>query len=48
LYGGPGELLALRHDTTDRAAFPPGGLLAVRAGTDRPGLPNGLDPLLDA
>jgi 4-hydroxy-tetrahydrodipicolinate reductase len=48
LFGGPGQVLSLRHDTTDRSAFVPGVLLAVRAVADRPGLTVGLDPLLDA
>ena len=30
LLGSPGETLTIRHDTTDRAAFMPGVLLAVR------------------
>jgi len=29
-FGGPGETLTVRHDTTDRASFMPGVLLAVR------------------
>ncbi len=47
LFGGPGETLSIRHDTTDRAAFMPGVLLAVRSVA---GLPDpvtvGLEPLL--
>ncbi|MFQ5554779.1 MAG: 4-hydroxy-tetrahydrodipicolinate reductase [Acidimicrobiia bacterium] len=31
LLGGPGETLTVRHDTTDRTAFMPGVLLAVRS-----------------
>jgi len=31
IFGGPGETLSVRHDTTDRAAFMPGVLLAVRS-----------------
>jgi 4-hydroxy-tetrahydrodipicolinate reductase len=30
LLGSPGETLTIRHDTTDRAAFLPGVLLAIR------------------
>ena len=30
ILGSPGETLTIRHDTTDRAAFLPGVLLAVR------------------
>jgi 4-hydroxy-tetrahydrodipicolinate reductase len=47
LFGGPGQILTLRHDTTDRAAFMPGVLMAIRAVSDRPGLTVGLDALLD-
>ncbi len=31
LFGGTGETLTIRHDTTDRTAFMPGVLAAVRA-----------------
>ena len=31
LFGSPGESLTIRHDTTDRSAFMPGVLLAVRS-----------------
>ncbi|MCL1693045.1 MAG: 4-hydroxy-tetrahydrodipicolinate reductase [Actinomycetia bacterium] len=34
LFGGPGEMLTIRHDTTDRTAFMPGVLAAVRAVAD--------------
>jgi 4-hydroxy-tetrahydrodipicolinate reductase len=47
LFGGPGQVLTLRHDALDRAAFMPGVLLAVRSVADRPGLTVGLDALLD-
>ena len=47
LFGGPGQVLTLRHDATDRSAFMPGVLLAVRSVADRPGLTVGLDALLD-
>jgi 4-hydroxy-tetrahydrodipicolinate reductase len=47
VFGGPGETLTIRHDTTDRGAFMPGVLLAVRSVA---GLPDpvtvGLEPLL--
>jgi 4-hydroxy-tetrahydrodipicolinate reductase len=46
LFGGPGQVLTIRHDAMDRAAFMPGVLLAVRAVADRPGLTVGLDALL--
>jgi 4-hydroxy-tetrahydrodipicolinate reductase len=47
LFGGPGQVLSLRHDALDRAAFVPGVLLAVRRIADLPGLTIGLDALLD-
>ncbi|MEX0825284.1 MAG: 4-hydroxy-tetrahydrodipicolinate reductase [Acidimicrobiia bacterium] len=31
LFGSPGETLTIRHDTTDRASFMPGVLLAIRS-----------------
>jgi 4-hydroxy-tetrahydrodipicolinate reductase len=46
LLGSAGETLTIRHDSTDRASFMPGVLLAVRAVASRPGLTLGLDPLL--
>ena len=30
IFGGPGETLRIRHDTSDRASFMPGVLLAIR------------------
>ena len=47
LFGGPGQMLTIRHDALDRAAFMPGVLLAVRSVAGRPGLTVGLDALLD-
>lgn len=47
LFGNPGEVLTLRHDSLDRASFMPGVLLAVRAAPRRPGLTAGLEGLLD-
>jgi len=47
LFGGPGELLTIRHDTVSREAFVPGVLLALeRLHTLPPGLTVGLDALL--
>ena len=46
LFGGPGQILTLRHDATSREAYVPGVLLAVRAILGRRGLIYGLDPLL--
>ncbi len=47
LFGGQGQLLTIRHDSTDRSSFMPGVLMAVRAVLTRPGLTVGLEPLLD-
>ena len=49
LFGNPGEILTIRHDSTDRVSFLPGVLLAVRgvAGLERE-VSVGLDCLLDA
>lgn len=47
LLGNPGELLTIRHDSTDRASFMPGVLLAVRTVAGRPGLTVGLEHYLD-
>jgi 4-hydroxy-tetrahydrodipicolinate reductase len=46
LLGGPGETLTIRHDSTDRASFNPGVLLAIHAVPSLPGLTVGLEPLL--
>lgn len=48
LFGNPGEVLTLRHDSLDRSSFMPGVLLAVRSVSARPGLTLGLEPLLDS
>ncbi len=47
LLGNPGELLTIRHDTTDRVSFLPGVLLAVRRVADLPGVTVGLERLLE-
>ena len=47
LLGNPGEVLSIRHDVADRAAFMPGLLLAVRRVASRPGLTVGLEHHLD-
>lgn len=45
LFGGPGQVLTIRHDTTSREAYVPGVLLAL----DRlPSLPAGVTVGLDA
>jgi 4-hydroxy-tetrahydrodipicolinate reductase len=47
LFGGPGEVLTIRHDSLDRVSFMPGVLLAIRGIAGLPeGLTVGLDPLL--
>lgn len=47
IFGGPGETLTIRHDTSSREAFVPGVLLALeRLPTLPPGLTVGLDALL--
>ena len=47
IFGGDGQILTLRHDSTDRTSFMPGVLLAIKAAPTRPGLTVGLEPLLD-
>jgi len=46
LFGGAGEVLTIRHDTTDRSSFLPGVLLAVRKVGELPGITVGLEALL--
>jgi 4-hydroxy-tetrahydrodipicolinate reductase len=47
MLGGMGETLTIRHDTTDRQAFMPGVVLAVRKVSELPmPVTVGLDPLL--
>src|SRR5579884_339532 len=46
LFGGPGQLLTLRHDSTDRRSFMPGVLLAIRKVRSLEGLVVGLENLL--
>jgi 4-hydroxy-tetrahydrodipicolinate reductase len=47
LLGGAGELLTIRHDTTSRAAYAPGVLLALeKLASLPPGITVGLDALL--
>ena len=48
LFGGPGQVLTIRHDTTSREAFVPGVLLALeKLPSLPPGLTSGLDTLLE-
>ena len=47
IFGGPGQTLTIRHDTTSRDAFVPGVLLALeKVSALPPGLTVGLDVLL--
>lgn len=46
VFGGAGQTLTIRHDSTDRSSFMPGVLLAIREVSSRPGLTVGLDALL--
>lgn len=46
LFGAAGQLLTLRHDTSDRRAYMPGVLLAVRSVQTHRGLVDGIEPLL--
>jgi 4-hydroxy-tetrahydrodipicolinate reductase len=48
IFGGAGQTLTIRHDSTDRTSFMPGVLLAIRSVAGRPGLTVGLDAVLDA
>lgn len=47
LFGGPGENLAIRHDSMDRVSFMPGVILAVKKVADAPGLTVGLEHFLE-
>ena len=46
IFGGFGQTLTLRHDTTGREAFMPGVVIAVREVMNRHGLVEGLDQLV--
>jgi 4-hydroxy-tetrahydrodipicolinate reductase len=46
LFGGLGQTLSIRHDTTGRDSFIPGVLLAARAVMERKELVRGLDALV--
>lgn len=48
LFGGPGQVLTIRHDTTSREAFVPGVLLVLeRLQSLEPGVTVGLESLLE-
>ncbi|MBE9204654.1 4-hydroxy-tetrahydrodipicolinate reductase [Synechocystis salina LEGE 06099] len=46
LFGSPGQLYTIRHDTTDRACYMPGVLLGIRKVVELKGLVYGLEKLL--
>jgi 4-hydroxy-tetrahydrodipicolinate reductase len=46
IFGGLGQTLTIRHDSSQRISFVPGVILAVKAVITRPGLTFGLEPLL--
>ena len=46
VFGGVGETLSIRHDSSSRDSFMPGVVAAVRAVSDRPGVTVGLDVVL--
>ena len=47
IFGGQGQTLTIRHDSTDRTSFVPGVLMAIRWVPTHPGLTVGLDAILD-
>lgn len=46
IFGGPGQTLTIRHDSSDRSSFMPGVLLAVKRVASLPGMTVGLEALL--
>jgi 4-hydroxy-tetrahydrodipicolinate reductase len=46
IFGGTGETLTIRHDTSGRESFMPGVVLAIRKTQELEGLVVGLEPLL--
>jgi 4-hydroxy-tetrahydrodipicolinate reductase len=47
IFGNPGEILTLKHDSMDRMAYMPGVLAAIRSISKHPGFHVGLDAVLD-
>jgi 4-hydroxy-tetrahydrodipicolinate reductase len=47
IFGGQGQTLTIRHDSTDRTSFVPGVLMAIRWAPSHPGLTVGLDAILE-
>lgn len=46
IFGGPGQVLTIRHDSVDRKSFMPGVILGIRRIADHPGLTVGLEHYL--
>lgn len=46
IFGGEGQTLTIRHDSTSRSSFMPGVLMGIRAVMERQGLIHGLDKIL--
>jgi 4-hydroxy-tetrahydrodipicolinate reductase len=46
IFGAPGEIYTLRHDTSDRASFMPGVLLSIRKVIALKSLVYGLEKIL--
>lgn len=46
MFGGPGQVLSIRHDSTDRRSFMPGVVLAAKKISEHPGLTVGLEHYL--
>ena len=46
IFGAPGQIYTLRHDTSDRSCYMPGVLLAIRKVTELKSLVYGLEKLL--
>jgi 4-hydroxy-tetrahydrodipicolinate reductase len=46
IFGGQGQTLTIRHDSTDRTSFVPGVLMAIRWVGSHPGLTVGLNAIL--
>ncbi|MDR7087363.1 4-hydroxy-tetrahydrodipicolinate reductase [Aeromicrobium panaciterrae] len=46
VFGGVGETLSIRHDSSNRDSFMPGVVAAVKAVSDKPGVTVGLESVL--
>jgi 4-hydroxy-tetrahydrodipicolinate reductase len=46
IFGGPGQIYTLRHDTSDRACYMPGVLLAIRKSIQLTNLIYGLEKII--